>query len=124
MSTGREQDDHTEQQQNVDELSNELSNVNISNDEIQIANIAIQEFTQAFESTFFPTIEAIDSQLDEINRSQTLLLELIREQNANWKHMAYAKELERIFNKIPLYLQKTRDTSKRMAMISDRKSVV
>jgi hypothetical protein len=47
-------------------------------------------------------------------------LELIREQNANWKHMAYAKELERIFNKIPLYLQKTRDTSKRMAMISSQ----
>ncbi len=74
MSTGREQDDHEEQQQHINELSNELSNVNISNDEIQIANIAIQNFTQAFESTFFPTIEAIDSQLNEIKYEHSICM--------------------------------------------------
>eukprot|EP01080_Neovahlkampfia_damariscottae_P003389 gene3389-5934_t len=85
---------------------------------------AILELTTGFENTYIPTLEIIKTQLELISKSQKELISNTQGVNNEFSNIPNFQEISQILDQLPMYIQKTKQVSKKMKSIDEKVHVL
>ena len=101
-------------------LQKQEENLNLE----EIEKKSILELSTGFQKTYIPTLEIIKLQLELISKSQKELISNTQSVNNDLTNIPNFEEISQILDQLPMYIQKSKQVSRKMKSIDEKVHVL